>query len=302
MSLADGVVDVRDYPTLRSIDAVPADESPLSGGHLWLREFVDGGALRFTMTGSGLLRFGDAGRTFGDEVPLSYRAAARHVRQSFDRDALRGAVDDPESVTFFGVATRLQSVPYDFDRLPPFLGTEVARGAERLPIDAVERILPRLGLSPVDAVAKEVHVRDFHPARYEFPGSNWYDGPVAGVVVRNRDGTRALLPNPAVRDADGDGDGDGATDAFPPGTGTWTGPDPDPDPTALVEQFLTPERVRTLADEAGDADVSTLAERLVEALVREQYARLYARPSRFDPDAVRAAARRRASRLLGEEG
>jgi hypothetical protein len=270
---------VHDPPTLRPLDAVPADEDPLSGGHLWLRELLTGPSLRFTVADSGLLEFAVGDRRLAeDRAPLPVRAAVDAVRAGFDRDAFRAAVDEPGDVTFLGVATRFEGVPYEFDRLPAFVGTDVhdAGPGRFLPVDRSESAFERLGLAPAPALAKEVRTRDFRPDRYEFPPSPWYDGPVAGVVLRNRDGTRGLLRNPEVTVATGVGEA--------------------PEPAALAAT-LDAGRVRAALEAAG-GDVDRAADRLLAALVRREYGRLFAggdgRPRpRVDLEALSAATARR---------
>jgi hypothetical protein len=247
-------------------------EAVLGSGHLWLREHVAGAPLRFTLADSGLLTFADADRRFDGEAPPGYGAAVRHVREAFDRDAFRDAVDDPGSYTFGGVATRLETVAYDWDRLPPFLGVAVAGPDRTLPLDRAESAFDRLGLRPLNALRKELPVRDFHPDRYAFPDSAWYDGPVAGVRVENRRGAAGFLAGPAAA----------AT------------PDPVPgDPDELAARFVTPARVDA-AVAALDArghppTVDAVRDRVVEAVCREEYARLVG-GGRFDAAAFRRAA------------
>ncbi|MFB6268980.1 MAG: hypothetical protein ABEH83_03490, partial [Halobacterium sp.] len=184
---------MRAFPPLPDVAEAPPS---LLDGHLWLQEYVAGGALRFQLRESGLLVFGDADREFENvDPPLGYREAVRHVRERFDRDALRAALDDVEAATFYGVATRNEGETYDWDALPPFLGFDVhdATDDRFLPPDAVEQLYERLGLAPLNAVVKERRGADFDPSDYEVPESAWRDGPAAGVLVRNKTGDRAKL-------------------------------------------------------------------------------------------------------------
>jgi hypothetical protein len=244
------------YPTLD-----PDPDRAARRGHLWLRECVVGAGLRFGIGRDGRLLVGDTERVYPEgEVPLPLRFAARHVRERLDREALRTAVDDPGRVVMFGVATRFQGIAYHWDRLPPVLGTEIHDGTrgELLPVDAAERAFQRLGLDPVNAVEKEVNARDFDPDRYEFPPSEWYPGPAAGVVVRNRDGRRGLLCHPAYDPED-----------LPP-------PVEDADEAAAL---CTDERLRAVVEELVDlgrpVTPEATVERALDRVVREEYARLY---------------------------
>jgi hypothetical protein len=266
----------------------PAESAPASlfdGGHLWLQEWVDGAPLRFRLRESGLLRFGSDEAVFDPEnVPVGYRRATRHVREQFDRGVLRAALDDVESAVFFGVAPRLQSVGYDWVRTPPFLGLDVwtADGDRWLSPDAVEALYAKLGLTPVNTFEKELRATDFDPGDYEIPESHWYEGPAAGVLVRNKTGDRGRLPNPVL---------DGTPDPF------------DGDAAAAVAAFVGDERIESVAADlttAGQrADVDAVVERVVEAVVREEYARLFGPDASIDPAAFRSAVAERASRVLG---
>jgi hypothetical protein len=182
------------YPSLPTVSDAPDD---LLSGHLWLLERIDGWHLRFRMEESGLLRFGDRETVYDDPetLPDAYGHAVRHVRERFDREVLRSAVDDVTDVVFFGVATHRRAIEYDWERLPSFLGHDVwsAEAGAFRPPDAAETIFERLGLDPVNAVERERRARDFDPEAYAVPSSAWYDGPAAGVVVRNKTGDRGVI-------------------------------------------------------------------------------------------------------------
>lgn len=270
-------------------ESPPATDAPdvVSEGHLWLLELVEGAPLRFQIQESGLLRFGDADREYrdADALPLSVQAAVSEVREQFDRDALREAVDSPTAVTFFGVATRNEGVAYDWERLPAFLGTEVWAGDEGAfrPPDAARAIFERLGLVPTNVLERERRARDFDPASYRFPDSAWRDGPVAGVLIRNKREGRAVLRNSTVEEA----------------------PDPlDLGSEALAERFATPDRFAAIAESVRErrqqVTVDALLDRLVEAVAREQYGRLERSREAFDPAAFRSAAAPLARACLSE--
>ncbi|MFD1644416.1 hypothetical protein [Haloarchaeobius litoreus] len=244
-------------PTTPPLADAPA--ALLDGGHLWLREHVTGSPLRFQLQPSGVLAFGDDDSEFAsDDVPLPYAHAVRHVRERFDREAFRASVDDVASVTFVGVAVDGSGVAYDWVRTPSFLGTEVydADHGSVLPPDSVASIYEGLGLAPVNALAKEVRAVDFDPEGYAFPDSNWRDGPVAGVLLADKTGHRAVLRNPAVTG------GDGAPDT------TVTTPD------ELVERHATDRWLDSVVARLGVSEdelgFDLLFERAVEALAREQ--------------------------------
>jgi len=242
----------------------PVDDAPdaLLSGHLWLLELIDGRPLRFQLQETGLLRVGDGETVYDDPeaVPLSSRQAVAHIRDSLDRDALRAAVDAVEAVTFFGVATTRESTPYDLDSMPPFLGTDVwaADSGTFRPPDAADGIFRRLGLDPVNTFRREVHARDFSVDTYEIPGSAWYDGPAAGVVIRDKQGHRGRVSGGAVPPS-----------APPPGANE-SGSTPSID--GLVTEYATGERIDAIAASLRAADqpvaVDAVTDRLCAAVGR----------------------------------
>lgn len=268
---------MRAFPPVTDVADAPAS---LLDGHLWLQEWVEGGLLRVQLRESGLLVFGDDERVFGDEAPLGYRSAVRHVRECFDRDGLRAALDDVESAVFYGVATRRERLDYDWQRLPPFLGFDVhhAPGDRFLPPDAVERLFDRLGLAPLSAVQKELRAADFDPGSYEVPASAWRDGPAAGVLVRNKTGDRAKL-------------------LASPNEGRSLAPFDGP-PDAVAADVVTDERVERARADVSTAGVDAVTDRVLEIVAREEYARLLGDDASPDPDALRSAVGEQTRRRL----
>ena len=272
------------YPQIPTVDDAPP--ALFESGHLWMQEWIDGELLRFQLQESGLLRFGDREHEYAeDAVPARFQYAARHVRERLDRDALRAAVPAIEDVVFFGQSTHRGSVTYDWDRLPGFLGFDVWSATKErfLPPDAVEQIYRRLGLEPVNAVRKEVRAVDFQPDVDTFPDSAWYDGPAAGIVIRNKVGLRAVLKNPDVAAAD---DVEPITESADEVVRDW-----------LSGNRL--ERLATALEEQGRAvTVEHLSDRALEALLRERHHRLLYPASDVDLQAVRSALAAHASTFV----
>jgi len=310
---------MRSFPPLPDVRGSRAPDDLLDG-HLWLLELIDGTGLRFRMDDSGLLRFGDPETTYADPeaVPVALRPAVRQIRERFDREALRDAVDDSEGVVFFGVATGHRGTDYDWDRLPTFLGTDVwigngesappERAGAFRPPDAAAAIFEGVGLDPVNAVEREGNARDFDPERYAIPESAWREGRAAGVVVRNKRGGRGkLLAEGAAPDA-GEGDQDGDPDA-PTVDGsdapTVDGSDaPTVDgPDAIAAAYATDDRFeRVVADlkRRGErVTVDAVADRVIESIARETPVRFGAGAG-ADPDRLRAAVIQRARVVLDE--
>jgi hypothetical protein len=263
----------------------------LSAGHLWVREWVAGAPLRFALDDAGRLHFGDDERTFEPESPPpGYRFAVRHVREAFDRDGFRAAVDAPAAYTFLATATRFVGVPYDFDRLPPVLGVAVVGPDGRVPLDRASAAFDRLGVDALPVLEKELRVRDFDPAAFPWPASAWYDGPVAGLLLDNRGGPWATY----VRDGEAP-----ATDPAP---------FDETDPDALAARLVTPERVAaavglgdvspglSAALGAAGIDPATAREATVDAVLRREWGRIAATDG-LDATAVADAVDERVRRL-----
>ena len=283
---------MRSFPPLPDARGSQAPEG-LFDGHLWLLELIDGTGLRFRMDESGLLRFGDPDAAYAEfeAVPIGLRPVVRHVRERFDREALRDAVDDSEGVVFFGVAAGHRGVGYDWDRLPPFLGTDVWTGSAEesgsgsfRPPDAAAAIFEGVGLDPVNAIEREANARDFDPETYAVPESAWRDGPAAGVVVRNKRGGRGrLLADRAATSAD------------------EAAPEFD-DAAAVAASYATEdrfERVVAALDRRGEGvTVDAVADRVVESVARETPVRFGGGGGSADADRVRAAVVGRAQAFL----
>jgi hypothetical protein len=270
-------------------DPSPADAQPalFERGHLWVHELVDGAPLRVQAQGDGRLRFGDAVRVFGDgdDVPPAYEHAVRHVRESFDRGALAAAVDDVASVVFFTRAMHRCGVDYDWDETPNVLGVDVwSETSERyLQPDRVEKIYTRLGLEPLNTVRAEVRAADFDPSSYAFPDSAWYDGPCAGVLLRNKTGLRCALENPAVDRGERRATSDTDAEAFARDQAT----------TARFDAAA-----RQLRAAGQPVTFDTLYERVLERVARAEHDRLF--EGDVDVRAFRSAVAERTGAYLGE--
>lgn len=275
------------YPSIPRVENAP--EELLESGHLWLTEKIDGANLRIQLRESGLIRVGDRDRVYDDPeaIPEPYRHAVRHVRERLDREALRAAVDDVESVVLFGEATHHHTIEYDWDRMPSFLGFDVwseATGSFQPP-DAAEQIFERLDLTPVNAVERELNTRDFDPDSYTIPESAWYDGPAAGVVIRNKSGGRAKLLHPDIRKRE------------PPALFEASG-------EALADTLATDSRFEKIAAKLRThsevVSFETLYERTLEDIVRGEHRRLFHDDSSVDLSEFRSVLAERTQRFLSE--
>lgn len=262
----------------------PLAEAPnelLDGGHLWLLELVDGGHLRFRMDASGLLTFGDAERVYATptDLPPQYQPAIRAVQTELDREAFRTAVDDVGSVVFCGRATYRRSVDYDWTAIPPFLGYDVWSEADGdwLQPDAAEQVFETLGIPFAPVIDRERRTRDFTGVE-RLPTSAYYDGPVAGVLVRNKAGGRAR------RTADSFGTSAPATSSVP-------------DLEDLVDRFTTAHRIERLVTRSPDAERrGTLIDLVIESIYREAPTALEGHHS-LEERTVREAVARRLGEL-----
>lgn len=237
-------------------------------GHLWVQELPTGGRLRFQVAASGLVTFGIAGQSFDavEAAPAPYRRAAAFVTEHFDRNAFHGAADDPEQVTFFGLATRNEGVTYDWSTLPAFVATDIGSGetGEPLAPDTASSVFRRLGLPALPAVTKEARAAHTDLGRYRqagaFPTSRWRDGDAAAVLIRDKSGGRSQAWRPGA-----------AAATVEPATGTAA---------ELAAEYATDSRIeRTVTELRGDVGsptVGAVRDRLVADITREAYGSLYA--------------------------
>lgn len=276
---------MEEFPTHPAAADAPA---LFDDGHLWIQERVAGRPLRFRLENDARLRFGDGRRSFGGDVPRAYRHAVHHVERELDRGALRAAVEDAGAVTFFGVATQRDGVDYDWARLPSVLVTDVHDGDRFLPPARVEQVADGLGLQSVNAVAKEVRAADFDPESYEFPDSVWRDGPVAGVVLRNKTGRRAALTNDGVAGGD-------ASDAVT---------DERADAAEVAAEYATEDRYRRVADELAAAGepvtFDAVQERVLDGVYREHAPAFFEGRPPVEVDDFERAVARRTSEFLAD--
>ncbi|MFC7058861.1 RNA ligase family protein [Halovenus salina] len=247
---------MKTYPPIPDIENAP--QGLFDGGHLWLLEKIDGGHLRFQLRESGRLRFGGRNRVYSDaaDVPEHYQYAVRYIQEQFDRQALRDAVDDVETIVFFGEATYRQRIDYDWEQLPPFLGFDIWSASDEsfLGPDTTEQVFERVGLDPVNAVERELPVRDFDSEAYTVPESAWYNGPAAGVVVRNKRGQRAQCRHPALEQND---------------------PSPsDLSAGELADVYATTERFERVAAGITNPTFEQLYDRVLESIYRESHGQL----------------------------
>lgn len=275
-------MDVKPFP-----ETPPLSEATLSG-HLWIQEHVTGRKLRFQVARSGMLSFGTPKETFdSDDVPLPYRRATEHVRRELDLSALRNATDEPESVTFFGVATVYEGVEYDWSELPPFVGVDVWSDERDgyLPPDGAARAYEAVNLSSLPAVEKEVDSDYTDLDGYVaggMPSSEWRDGSAAGILVRDKSGGRG----------EAWGTERAATDAE------------DRTPDELARIHATEENldltVEILVDRDEEPTVEAVLERLLADTVRENYSKLYSGDELVVPQKeFRSAVAERVRRRLG---
>lgn len=274
---------MKQFPSIPRVANAP--DALFDSGHLWLLEKVNGANFRFQLRQSGQLRFGDRSRVYETpaDVPEPYHHAVRHVRTNLDRSALREAVDDVETVVFFGEAMHQHAIDYDWGRTPSFLGFDVWSSTDErfLQPDAVEQIFERLGLQPLNAFERERNTRDFDPDSYTIPRSAWYEGPAEGVVVRNKQGQRAKLLHPSFREVDDMVPADGSA-------------------AVLAEKYATGRRLEKLAakfENRGRAvTFQPLYEQVLNDIVREEHKQLYHSERSVDMSEFRSevAARTRA--------
>jgi hypothetical protein len=252
--------DVKRFPETPALD----DGSEFSG-HVWIQELPTGGPFRFRVAPSGLVTFATADGRFDavESVPPPYRRGAELINADLGRAALQAATDEPERVTFCGLATRYEGSEYDWERLPAFVGTDVWKAETLLSPDRATGVFERLGLPTLPAVEKERPAAHADVGRFadaaELPPSAWCDGTAAGVLIRDKSGTRASVWRPM-------------NEASPPAPTQQT-------PSELAATYATDERIeRTVArlrDDGQKLTVDAIRDRIVADVAREAYATLY---------------------------
>lgn len=261
-----------------------APDQLLASGHLWILEYVAAPPVRFRLLESGLIQFGDGDRMYDDpsELGPAYQHTVRHIQSNLDRETLRVAVDDVSQIVCIGRAMQYAGIEYDWERTPSFLGYDVWSATTETfrPPDAVDGIYRRLGLEPAAVVDQELSTRDFDPRAYEQLRSAWYDGPAAGVVVRDKQGHRGLLATLAV-------DGEPA----PPPQSTTA--------TEIAGEYGSKKRFERLCEQIPDNTLSVdlLTARAAEAAFRQLDPRHF---ETVDHAAVRSALAERAHRFVNE--
>ncbi|WP_435318098.1 RNA ligase family protein [Haloarchaeobius sp. TZWSO28] len=274
------------YPPIPA--AADAPDALFSEGHLWLTEKLDGAHLRFTLQDTGVLAFGDRTQVWtGDGIPEQYRHAVRHVRETVDREALREAVDSAGDLVVFGAAMHRRTIDYDWDRVPSFVGFDLWRTDRDafLPPDIAEKVVEGIGLTAVNTFDREVPAKHFQLDSYEVPDSNWYDGPAAGVVVKNKRGLRAVID----------------LDRFD----TESGPRPvDATPEEFAERVVSEGTVRRvvrdLTERGGGSPPKpeTVHQHVLDRVLRSEYGRITHHESTVDTPGVRSAVAGRVQTLL----
>lgn len=236
---------MRDLPSSPSLADAPPDHLQ---GHVWIQEWLDGAPVRFAIADTGRLRLGDRERVF-EEAPPELAYARRYLDRVFDLGGYLETVGNPGRYTFVGVATHHRSVDYDWDRLPPVVGTAIRDEERWLPPDRVEQVFERLGPPPINTVEKERSLDRRPLDGYEVPPSAWYDGAAAGVTVVDKRGNRATLVRPDVP-------------REPPTVQVETA-----DAEALAERFVTEAAIESQAAAVRDRATSVTFDSLFTAVL-----------------------------------
>ncbi|MFB6254428.1 MAG: hypothetical protein ABEI06_07455 [Halobacteriaceae archaeon] len=238
------------YPTVERNDQLPFDS-----GHIWIHELVTGDWIEFRLSESGLIHYQSQNKTFTQtDVPPKFIATVNYIENNLQRDVLYQSLDRVNTISFQGIATYSNGIDYNWNKLPPFLGVEVIDHIEQeyKPPAQVHQIYDEIGLAPLNVITREVHLRDFHPERYSMPQSNWYDGPVYGVLLRDKGTKRAVLHNESIAAQERE-----AT--------TSTTDQKDPLSEQQIKRFIQDRQVEM------QSDLSTVADTLVAGIIREHY-------------------------------
>lgn len=237
-------------------------------GHIWVQELPTGCQFRFSVAPSGFVTFATPDGSFDTaaSVPVAFRQAARQIEAQLDRDALQAATDAPGEITFCGIATRYEGIEYDWEAVPPFVGTDVWSGRSEtfLSPDAATGVYDRLGLPTLPAIEKEQPAAHTDLTRFEgpsgFPSSAWGASKAAGVLVRDKSGTRAAAWSWDTSDSPSNPEQHSAAEL----AGIYA-------TTDRIEQTI-----EAMPDDRTSVTVDAIRDRLVAAVARESYADLFA--------------------------
>jgi hypothetical protein len=236
-------------------------------GHVWVQELPTAGQFRFQVADSGLITFATPDQTYdaASAVPLQFRLAADAIRERLDRQALSAATETPERITFAGLAPRYEGIDYEWPSVPGFVGVDVWSDEADgwLSPDTATTVYDRLALPTLPVVGKELPVShtdlDQYTSATAFPGSNWRDGPAAGLLFRDKTGTRAQTWHSTVTESDPEIHAEGVDE--------------------LVTRYAPADHIdrisETVTDGPAEPPVDVIRDRLLAKVARRAAANLY---------------------------
>ncbi|UIP00978.1 hypothetical protein Hbl1158_06370 [Halobaculum sp. CBA1158] len=220
-----------------------------------------------------------------ESVPPRYRFAVRNLERRLDRGALHAAVDDPTTVTIWGIAVHRRHRGYEWDLAPPVVGLDIEHPETTMLPHELERAFDELGLPTLPTLDTEVHVRELSADGVASPETLWGDGTALGVLYRKKGGGMATTRAPTYRTAP-----------------------PEPEPiTASAEAYAAEiaaadaiaSLTSALESEGRSPTVSTLADRVVDRAVRSDYPRFTHGETTLDIDVLESAVARRVAEVVG---
>ncbi|MFB6186476.1 MAG: hypothetical protein ABEI86_06370 [Halobacteriaceae archaeon] len=213
-----------------------------------------------------MIQYHSQNQTFTqNESPPKFIPAVNYIENNLQRDVLYQSLESVDTISFQGIATYSNGIDYNWNKLTSFLGVEVIDLTEQVykPPAQVHQIYDEIGLAPLNAINREVHLRDFHPEGYSMPQSNWYDGQVYGVLLRDKGTKRAVLHNESIE----------ATKSKETASRTNQ---KEPLSAQQIKQYIQQRHVEI------QSDLSTTADTLLANIIREHYTEYFTQVQKDD--------------------
>lgn len=243
------------YPKLKYPDHEDSKGLTL-GGEVVITEKLDGSNFRFTYTDSERFTFGSR-NTYGDELNRDqFEKPIEYITENVDTDRISDLQSEHGKLTFFGEAMLPHTISYDWVETPMFVGFDVwsVESEIFLHSDHAREIFNGIGLE-YTPVIDVVDAEELDPFGIEIPSSVYYDGLAEGVVLKNHStGVYSKLVREEFKEK--------AKQTF----GASSKQDLS-DTELIVEQYITPARVRSVVHQLlDDGEYTELQMEMMEDL------------------------------------
>jgi ATP-dependent RNA circularization protein (DNA/RNA ligase family) len=149
-----------------------------------IEEKIDGANFRFYIKDNNII-FGSRNLILDKDAERSksWGKCIEYIKDIFSHDNIKFYND----LIFFGECCIRHSTPYDFDKMPPFLGFDIfnLNTNEFLDLEDCKRTYSDLGIEfvPIIEITKVGKIKEFRDE--DIPKSKYYDGQAEGIVLKN---------------------------------------------------------------------------------------------------------------------